>query len=451
MRISRLALGLFLLTVMAVPAAAQVTPQALAKLEARRQSKPGDAGALRDLGIALFKLRRYADATAALGEASRINPRDGVTALYLGMSAEEQGDFAAATRAYTAYLATGKTKAAKDAVTQRLAAVAQRELKQQATAAIAQEQRLASQPGRATDIAVLPLSVTGPAAATYESLGRGLADLMISDFAKVPELRILERERVQAIVDEIALGRTTQVDRATAARSGRLLQAGRVVTGSMTAASAQNIQLNTQVVTVATPAATPVAGGSATGALNNLFDYEKTVVIATLRSMNVTVTPAVSAAIMGNRPTQNLQAFLVYSRGLVASDAGRLDEAANFFDNARALDPNFTAAVQHAAAARAAQAGQGMTTARIEGTLRGTSEGQIASAAEAGGSAAPGAGDALGGTLMSVLADVNPSAADAIGRPVTTASSRDAQSSSTSTDGSAPGRTATITVIIKRP
>jgi tetratricopeptide (TPR) repeat protein len=449
MRIPHPALLLSLIAVVALPVSAQVSPQTLAKLEARRQAKPNDARALRDLGVALFKLKRYSDAREVLAAGSRINPKDGVTALYLGMSAEEMNDLAAASEAYTTYLGTGKTKAAKDAVAQRLALLTQRQLKAQAASAVAQEQRLASQPGTDLTIAVLPLSVSGPAGTQYEPLGRGLAELMIADFAKVASLKLVERERVQALLDEIALGRSNQLDRATAARSGRILQAGRLVTGAIVVPSAQSIQINTSVVAVATPNAAR-NGGAAGGSLNQLFNYEKEVVLETIDSMRVPISAAVRAEIRGNRPTTNLQAFLAYSRGLVASDGGRLDEATTFFDQARALDPGFTAATQRATASRNAQAGQGVTTARIEATLRGSSEGQIVSAAENGATSASRL-DSRGSTLQNVLADVNPSAADAIGRVTVTPAIRDPQSSATATDGSSPTRIGTVTIIIRRP
>jgi tetratricopeptide (TPR) repeat protein len=449
MRIPCPAVLVSFLALIALPVSAQVTPQTLAKLEARRQSKPNDAKALRDLGIALFKLKRYSEARTVLTEGSRLNPKDGVTALYLGMSAEEMNDLPAASQAYTTYLATGKTRAAKDAVSQRLALLTQRQLKAQAAAAVAQEQRLAGEPGNSMTIAVLPLSVSGPGGTPYEPLGRGLAELMIADFAKVGGVTLLERARIQAMLDEIALGRSNQIDRPTAARSGRLLQAGRLVTGSLVVPNAANIQISTSIVTITSPN-TPMNGGAAGGSLNAIFDYEKEVVLETIDSMKVPITPAVRAAIRGNRPTTNLQAFLAYSRGLVASDAGRLDEAATFFDNARALDPNFAAAAQQAANARTASAGQGVTTARIEATLRGSSEGQIVTAAETGATSTSGV-DALGATLQNVLADVNPSTADAIGRVSVAPASRDPQSSATQTDGSVSTRTGTVTIIIKRP
>lgn len=444
-RILRLGAGVVGVALMAAAAQAQVTAEALARLQTRADSRPNDANAQRALGIALYKLGRFADAESALQSAARLRPRDGVTALYLGLSAEERGDLTGARTAYTNYLSYGRTRTAQNAVSQRLAALSQRELEAAARAAVAQEQRLAAQPGTPNQIAVLPVAVSAQDP-NLAPLGRGLADLMISDFGKVPSLQLLERDRVQAILDEIAASEAARGDPATVVRSGRLLQAGRVVNGSMTQ-TGQTVQLNTSVVSVASSQAQ--AGGTGNGTLNDIFDVQKTVVLQTIEAMGIELTPAQRREIQGNRPTTSLQAFLAYSRGLTAMDAGRLDEAANFFDNARALDPGFSSAASAAGAARAGVAGQAITTAQIEGALRGSSEGQVVASAERGATGA-GSSDALGTTLQNALADVNPSAADAIGRASTTASVRDAAASSTGREENVV-RTATVTIVIKRP
>jgi tetratricopeptide (TPR) repeat protein len=438
---------LSLVALVALPAAGQVTPQALAKLEARHAAKPGDADASRALGIALFKLKRYPDSERALTQASTTNPKDGLTALYLGMNAEEQGNLPAARVAYTKYLAYGKTKPARNDVQTRLAALAQKELDADAKARVADERRIAGQPGDPKTLAVLPVRVTGDT--QYTALGRGIAELMVADFGKLgDQLKLLERDRVQALLDEIALGRTNQMDQATVARSGRLLQASRLVTGNLNVASTQNVQLSTSIVTVST--GIPASGGAAeSGALAGVFRYEKNMVIKTISALGITLNMEQRRAIDGNQPTQNLQAFLAYSRGLVALDDGRLDDAARFFDNAHALDPNFSAAAQQAANARAGQAGQSVTVSQIESRLRGSSEGQIVNAAEHGATA-PALGDALGSTIQNALADVNPSGADNIGRASTSASSRDPSSSTTGNDQTVT-RIGTLTIIIKRP
>jgi len=448
MRISKVISALVLALAVASTAAAaqQVSASALAKLEQERTRRPNDVRAHRALGVAYYKNGRFQDARTTLERARALDQRDGVAALYLGLSAERLNDLTAAKNAYTSYLAVGKSGRAKRDVENRLAAISELELRASARAAMAREQQLSTQRGPLTTIAVLPFNFEG-ADSSLAPLGRGLADLVVSDLSIVtPQLTLLERGRVQVLLDEIALGQTARVDLATAARSGRMLQAGRLVIGSIQQAG-QNISVTAPTYTMPQGTAAPQAGNSmarATFPLGEIFDLEKELVGEILVDLGITPTPQQRVALT-RRPTQNVQAFLAYSRGLVASDAGRLEEAANFFDNARSLDPGFGAAAARATQSRAALQGQAVTPAIIEAGVSGT-EGQVVSAAERGSLAS--ARDAIGSTLANAIADINPSPADALARTRTQASTRDPVAATTGSDQT--GRTGTVVIVIRR-
>jgi len=63
-------------------------------------------------------------------------------------------------------------------------------------------------------------------------LKTGLAQMLISDLGAGEAWRIVERAQLQALLDEQKLGQSGQVDRATAARVGKLLGAQLMVLGS---------------------------------------------------------------------------------------------------------------------------------------------------------------------------------------------------------------------------
>ncbi|MBW7934959.1 MAG: tetratricopeptide repeat protein, partial [Gemmatimonadaceae bacterium] len=90
-----------LLGALALPASAQQRPdQALDKLERARTANPSSVAALRALGVAYFKRDRFADARSVLDAARKLDPKDGVSALYAGLAAEKLNDFAGAKDAY---------------------------------------------------------------------------------------------------------------------------------------------------------------------------------------------------------------------------------------------------------------------------------------------------------------------------------------------------------------
>jgi hypothetical protein len=65
----------------------------------------------------------------------------------------------------------------------------------------------------------------GPAAKDYDGIGKGIMDLVITDLASGGKVRVVDRARVQSILDEQKLTTTGAVDGQTAVRVGRLLGA----------------------------------------------------------------------------------------------------------------------------------------------------------------------------------------------------------------------------------
>ncbi|MCO4762419.1 MAG: hypothetical protein KC502_12990 [Myxococcales bacterium] len=63
-------------------------------------------------------------------------------------------------------------------------------------------------------------------------LRKGLAQMLISDLASNPHIRLVERARLEAILAELKLSKSRKVDAKTAARIGKLLGAQYLVLGS---------------------------------------------------------------------------------------------------------------------------------------------------------------------------------------------------------------------------
>jgi len=377
---------------------------AVTRLEAKRAAHPDAAKTLRALGIAYHDAGRFADAIRVLGRARELMPNDGVTALYLGMSAEATGDLKTARSAYEGYVRYGRTSRVRSQLRGKLAALARKELEAEAKATVAQEAAIGAAGGSPRTVAVLPLAFSGTDT-TLSSLGRGLADLMITDLSRSSQLTVVERDRLDALLDEINRSNTGAIDSATTVRSGRLARAGRVVRGSVTQLQGSALRADAAVIDVSTAqAGRPL---NADFSLDALFDAEKRIVFGVFDDIGITLTTAERAAI-DQRPTRSIAAFLAYSGGLAAEDSGRFDLAARLFSEAARIDPGFSAAQAGANRAQATASGQGVTAATVQASLAGTAEGAIVSAAESGE-----AGDAsrLASTLGSARDDLNPSPA----------------------------------------
>ena len=65
----------------------------------------------------------------------------------------------------------------------------------------------------------------GPGAKDYDGIGKGIMDLVITDMASSNKVRVVDRERVQKILEEQNLTKSGAVDANTAVRVGKLMGA----------------------------------------------------------------------------------------------------------------------------------------------------------------------------------------------------------------------------------
>jgi TolB-like protein len=424
-------------------ASVQPTPQvAITRLEAQRAASPKSVDVLRALGIQYYKAQRYADARTALTDAAKIAPTDGVVALYLGMSAEAMNDMPAAKAAYASYLKVGRTQRVRRQLEGRLAAMQRRELQTAAKAAIAQEATLSTTPGSKTTVAVMPFHFSGPDS-SLQPLERGFADLLATDLSRVKALTIVERARLQAILDEIKLSQTGAVDSTTAVRAGKLIQAGTLVQGSLLQ-NGDKLRTDAAVVSVATSALSP-SGAAEEQSLDHLFDMEKRIALALVSTLGVQITTAERNAIE-QRPTKSLQAFLAYSQGLAYEDQGRFDDASRAYANAARIDPGFGVAATKSIQTANMSIGSG-SAATLEASLQGTSEGAVVTAAN-NGSANP-TGQSTS-SAQSAAESLNPSSVAAATGGGSTGGATPATDPSSGTGADNPAK-AKVVIVIKPP
>jgi len=66
----------------------------------------------------------------------------------------------------------------------------------------------------------------------YDGVGKGMAELIINDLAQNPNVRVVERDRIQAVLVEQNLTKQGSIDPQTAIRVGKLLGAQYLITGA---------------------------------------------------------------------------------------------------------------------------------------------------------------------------------------------------------------------------
>ena len=177
---------------------------------------------------------------------------------------------------------------------------------------------------------------------SLQAFQKGLAAMVISDLAKIKSIKVVERVRLQALLEEMKLGQTGIVDPKMAPKVGKLLGAENVIVGSLSSGSIR------AATTLASTGKGTVKGSSAVSVGKDKF-FELPAVIArdTAKIMGLALTDAESRAI-GIPHTKAYNAVVYFGKALDALDAGKWKDAKDFFNMALKEDPAFGLAKQGA-------------------------------------------------------------------------------------------------------
>ncbi len=328
---------------------ATVAAEDIRELQRRLVTNPDDVDALRDLGVLYFRTRNYQQAQQYLERAASANTQDAKTLFYLGMTNESLGERNRALALYSDYTEFSPLSPYRGLMEGRYRGLTLEIIREQFHTLVQQESQLGERRALPNTVAVFPLVFQG-GDPRYSALGLGLSEMMIIDLGQVKQLRVVERIRIDALLDELRFGESKAVDPATAPRLGRLLTAGRIVSGAYSVSTDRSLRTDVAYYDVAAqrfPAPVTLSDG-----LDNLFALQKDIVLDVVKRMGITLTSLERENIL-RMPTRNLQAFIAYSIGLEKEDQGDFTAAAVYYRQAVTLDPGFGPAKSRAQASEA--------------------------------------------------------------------------------------------------
>ena len=182
-----------------------------------------------------------------------------------------------------------------------------------------------------TTLAILPFennSITDPD--KYAPLSKGLAAMLITDLKKTgTSLILIERNKIQAIIKEIAMGQTGSVDKSTAMKAGKILGAQSIAFGSFMVLG-NDVRIDTRIVKVETSELIMSEGLS--GSADNFIKLEQELARKIADSLKVALKPPTG------KSKSDINAAIYFSQGLDALDRGDTAEAKRLFDKCIKLD-----------------------------------------------------------------------------------------------------------------
>jgi hypothetical protein len=223
----------------------------------------------------------------------------------------------------------------------------------EAKRAVEMETQLDASSIPARSLTILPFTVT-TSDTLLRPLGFALSDFVAADLSQSPQVQMLERQRVGAMLRELKMVDEGLTDPQGAPRVGRLVGARRIIIGNLSTGPAGDLVVTARVVDVnAGEVRTAV---SATAPLTRFVDAQKALSLLLFADLGITLTPAQRARVE-QRQTSSLAAAVSYGRGVNADMRGDAAGAVAAFEEASRLDVAFAAARAQASGATQARGG----------------------------------------------------------------------------------------------
>jgi len=169
-------------------------------------------------------------------------------------------------------------------------------------------------------------------------LKKGLTDMLISDLSKVSMLNVIERAKLEEILEEQKLNNSSKFDSKTASKIGKLLGVEHIMTGSFFELMGR-LRIDARLIDVETGKIIKSEGVD--GAIGTFFDLEKALVTKMVAGFEVKLTPEEKEAMANKSERISYKTSLLFSKSLDLIDNGDNHKAIENLENILKENPDF--------------------------------------------------------------------------------------------------------------
>jgi len=296
--------------------------------------------AMTGIGVVLWHMKRYDTAVKILQSVVKRTPGYGKALFYLGACHETQKRPDQARDAYAMVKGVGPNDPYRNALRWRLDWIGQQRHSVEVRRAMADEAAIALSSYPKESIAVLYFQNLSQDA-KWGPLGKGLTDLVIADLSKVAALRVVDRSRLEKVLQETRFTPQELMDDANAVSLAKWLGVRMLVKGTFRIQSGNRLDVRAGSMYV--PESKTLDYTRYSGGMDQLFAIEKQIVRKILADQGIVLSVEQERQI--SEPyTGSVRAFAAYSLGLDEMDKGNFKSAQVYFRQAVAADPLFAAA-----------------------------------------------------------------------------------------------------------
>lgn len=296
-----------------------------------------DVRALTGAMIAYYEIGNYKNSFAVSKQVLSIDKYNSSAIFYAGMSLEKLNKKSLAKKVYRFYMSLSRFDPYYKLIKAKFNQLVKDEIEQRVAMAIKMENNISMDQIDANAIAVLYFYnvVDDP---EWNSLSKGLVEMMTTDLSQVKNLKVLERIYLQKLIEEMQLGMSGLTDEKTVPRMGRLMKANNLISGAFTIKAGHDLTITSNLLDVKNGTSVPTKEFN--GDVNGIFEIEKEIVFAAINQLGIQLTDEERKKI-GLNTTENLETFKAFCRGLDQYDLGNYSSALLYFQQAIKFDPNF--------------------------------------------------------------------------------------------------------------
>jgi TolB-like protein len=174
-----------------------------------------------------------------------------------------------------------------------------------------------------------------------DPLSKGLASMMIQDITKAGRLRVVERDRINFLIDELKLQQSDLTDQNTAVEMGKLVGAKTILMGGFMKLDKNNFKIYGRLVSVETSEI--IKAEEVSGNPKDIFKLQKELVFKILDEMKVEVNEETRKKIDQGKDAK-YEALYHYSLGLALEDKDDYKAAYAEYEKAVKIAPGYAEA-----------------------------------------------------------------------------------------------------------
>jgi TolB-like protein len=174
-----------------------------------------------------------------------------------------------------------------------------------------------------------------------DPLKKGLADMVITELSKIKGVKVVERERIQSIIEELNLSETDLVDQSSTQKMGKLLGAQVMLFGGFS--NLFNDKLRIDVRVVRTETGETLKAEEETGELDEFLTMLQSLVKKIAVDLDVSLSSEDEDRLEATRDG-NFEGYVTYAKALNFEDEGKKfekqgkkAEAKTSFESAREM------------------------------------------------------------------------------------------------------------------